>query len=98
VVLASVNSYFNEHPALPLHNNILSWSVWNRELMLDALFIKESFNVGIPKLRLIVTSHFLDLQITFILSSSCKLLEDLLGFTFISQKEHPSEARKIINN
>jgi len=66
--------------------------------MLDAFFIKESFNVRVPKLRPIVTSHFLDLHFQLTLSSSCKLLEDSLGVTFISHEEHPSEAIKIINN
>jgi len=66
--------------------------------MLDAFLIKEIFNVGVSKLCSVVTSHFLDIHFKLILSSSCKLLEDPLGFTFISQKEYPSEARKIINN
>jgi hypothetical protein len=32
------------------------------------------------------------------LGSSCKLLEDALDFTLITQKEYPSETRIAINN
>ena len=40
----------------------------------------------------------LDLQLIFILGSSYEFLDYPLSFTFILQKENPSEAGKIINN
>ena len=66
--------------------------------MLDNFFIKELFNVGVLELRPIVTSNSLDLDIKLILGSFCKLLEDAMYFTLVTQKEYPSETRIIINN
>jgi hypothetical protein len=58
--------------------------------MLDSFFIKVLFDVCVLELRPIVTSDFLDLDIKLILGSSCKLLENPLDLTFITQKENPS--------
>jgi hypothetical protein len=66
--------------------------------VLDSFFIKKFFNIGVLKLHAIVTSHFLNFQLKFILSSSNKLLDYLLHFTFIMQKGYSSETRIIINN
>jgi hypothetical protein len=66
--------------------------------MLDSFLIKELFNIGVLELRPIVTPNSLDLDIKLILGSSCKLLEDALDFTLITQKEYPSETRIVINN
>ena len=66
--------------------------------MLDSFFIKELFNIGVLELCSIVTSNSLDLDIKLILGSFCKLLEDAMYFTLVTQKEYPSETRIIINN
>jgi hypothetical protein len=66
--------------------------------MLDFFLIKELFNVDVLELRPIVTPNSLDLDIKLILGSSCKLLEDALDFTLVTQKEYPSETRIVINN
>ena len=89
---------FYQSSILPFHNAILLWSVWSREFMLDSFFIKKSFNICIPEFRAIVTSNILDLQLIFILGSSNEFLDYPLSFTLILQKEHPSEAGKIISN
>jgi len=89
---------FNQGSILPLHNAILLRSVWSGEFILDSLFIKKFFNICISKFRAIVTFNMLDLQLILILSSSYEFLDYPLSFTLILQKEHPSEAGKIINN
>jgi hypothetical protein len=66
--------------------------------MLAAFFIDEFFNLSVPKLRAIVTSYVLDLELELILNSSYELLNHSLCFTFILQKEYPSETTKVINN
>jgi hypothetical protein len=66
--------------------------------MFDSFFIKEFFNIGVPKFRTIVTSYILDLQLIFISSSSNEFLDNSLSFTFILQKEYPIETRKIVDN
>ena len=62
------------------------------------LLRQETLLVGVSKLGAIAASNFLDLHIKLILGPSCRFLECFLYFTFVMQKEHPSEARKIINN
>jgi hypothetical protein len=62
--------------------------------MLNSFIIKEFFNVGVLELRPIVTSNSLDLDIKLILGSSCKLLEDILSFTLITQKEYQVKQEK----
>jgi hypothetical protein len=66
--------------------------------MLDALLIKKLFNVGVAKFDAIVTLHFLDGQPELPLISSNKSLHFPLYFTLIIHKEHPREARIVINN
>jgi hypothetical protein len=45
---------------LPLHNTVLLRCLWRRELMLDALLLKKSFNLRVLELRSIVASNLLD--------------------------------------
>jgi hypothetical protein len=59
--------------------------------MTDSLFIEKFFYVGVLQFGAIVTSYSFDLDLKFILSSFCKLLECILNYAFIMQKEHPSE-------
>ena len=66
--------------------------------MTNSLFIKVLFYVGVLELGAIVASYSLDLGFKLILGSFCKFLEGLLYYTFIMQKEYPSETRIIINN
>ena len=66
--------------------------------MLDALFLKEAFNLRVLELRPVVASNFLDPQVELILSPSQESLQGLLGMRFFVQKEYPSEARIIIHN
>jgi hypothetical protein len=66
--------------------------------MLDAFFIEELFNLSIPKVRSIVTSYVLDLELELILKSSNEFFDHSLCFTFIMQKEYLSELGKFIYN
>jgi hypothetical protein len=59
--------------------------------MFDAFFIKKVFYLSVLELGVIVTSNLLDLDIKLILFPSQELLEHLLCFTFILQKEHPTK-------
>jgi hypothetical protein len=88
----------NESFVLSLHNTILLWSVGDQKLMLDAFFIQVLFNTCVLELCPIIASYSLDLHLKFILCSSYEPLYNLLGFTCITQKENPSDARKIIND
>jgi hypothetical protein len=45
---------------LSLHYTILLRCVGRRELMLDALLLKEAFNLRVLELRPVVASYFLD--------------------------------------
>jgi hypothetical protein len=98
VLIKNCSCGFDQRPILPLYNAILLMCVWCGEFMLDSFFIKKFFKIGVPKFRTIVTSYILDLQFIFILISSNEFLDNSLSFTFILQKEYPSEMRKIINN
>ena len=66
--------------------------------MLDALFIKKLFNLGVLELGPIVTSYFLDWETKFLLCSSNKGLHLVLYLALIKDKEYPSEMGIIINN
>jgi hypothetical protein len=66
--------------------------------MLDAFFIKKVFYFSVIELGAVVTSNLLDLGIKLILCPLQELLEHLLSFTLILQKEHPNKMRIIINN
>jgi hypothetical protein len=61
---------FNETSILPLHYPILLWSIWDGELVANA----------------IVTSYSLDLHIKFILGSYGKLLEYFMNFALVFHK------------
>jgi hypothetical protein len=66
--------------------------------MLDPFFIKKFLNIGVSEFQAIFTSYVLDFQLILILSCCNEFLNYSLSFTFILQKEYPSELRKIINN
>jgi len=66
--------------------------------MTNSFFIKILFYVGVLEFGAIVTSYFLDLGFKLVLGSFCKFLECFLYYTFVMQKEYPSETRIIINN
>src|SRR6185312_6914852 len=83
VLIKHCSCGLNESSIFPLNNSILLRGIWNRELVTNALFIKIFLYVGVLKFGAIVASHFLDLGLKFILSSSCKLLESFLHYTFI---------------
>jgi hypothetical protein len=59
--------------------------------MLGAFLIKIIFNLSVLEFGAIVTSYLLDLGIKLILSPLQELLEHLLCFTLVMQKECPSE-------
>ena len=89
---------FYESSILPLNNSILLRCVWYQEFMTNSFFIKIFFYVGVLELGAIVASYSLDLGFKLILGSFCKFLEGFLYYTFVMQKEYPSETRIIINN
>jgi hypothetical protein len=66
--------------------------------MLDALFIKKLFNLGVLEFGPIVTSHFLDGKIKLLLCSSNKGFHLIVYLALIIDKEYPSETGIIINN
>jgi hypothetical protein len=68
------------------------------KLMLDALFIKKFFNLGVLEFGPIVTSYFLIGKTKLFLCTSNKDLHLLLYLALIIKKEYPSEAGIIINN
>jgi hypothetical protein len=59
-----------ESSILSLHNTILLRCVGRRELMLDALLLKKSFNLRVLELRSIVASNLFYSQSELILSPS----------------------------
>jgi hypothetical protein len=81
----------NKCHILSFGHPILLWSIGCQKFMLDAFFIKIIFNLSVLKLGVIVTSYLLDFGIQLILSSLQELLEHLLCFTLVMQKEYPSE-------
>jgi hypothetical protein len=72
------------------------WSIECQKFILDAFWIKIIFNLRVLELGAIVTSYLLDFGIKLILSSLQELLEHLLYFTLVLQKEYPREMRIII--
>jgi hypothetical protein len=64
---------------LSLHNTILLGCVGRRELMLDALLLKKSFNLRVLELCSVVASDLLDSQSELILSPSQESVQGLLG-------------------
>jgi hypothetical protein len=66
--------------------------------MLDALILKEAFNLRILELCPIVASYLFYPQSKLILSPSQESFECILGLRFFLQKEYPSEARIVIHN
>jgi hypothetical protein len=66
--------------------------------MLDPFILKEFFNLSVLELCFIVSSYLFYYQVELILSPSQESLQSLLGFTFVMQKEYPSEACIVINN
>jgi hypothetical protein len=69
VLAISIKSY-----VLSLTNTILLRCVGRRELMLDALLLKKSFNLGVLELSSIVASNLFDSQSELILSPSQEFL------------------------
>jgi hypothetical protein len=59
--------------------------------MLDAFLAKILFHLSVLELGSVVTPYLLDLSIKLILSLLQELLEHLLCFTLVMQKEYPSE-------
>jgi hypothetical protein len=66
--------------------------------MLDSLLLKIPLNLQVLELHSIIASNLLDSQVELILNSPQESLQGPLGFTFILQKEYPSEASIVINN
>jgi hypothetical protein len=66
--------------------------------MLDALFIKKLFNLGVLEFGPIVTSYFFDGETELLLCSSNEDIYLLLYLALIIDKEYPSETGIIINN
>jgi hypothetical protein len=85
--------HIQESSIFSLHNTVLLRCVWRRELMLDALLLKKSFNLRVLELRSSVACNLFDSQSELILSPFQESLQGLLGLRFFLQKEHPSEAR-----
>ena len=54
--------------------------------MLDALVLKEAFNLRVLELRPVVASYFLHPQAKLILSPSQESFQSLLGLRFFLQK------------
>jgi hypothetical protein len=59
--------------------------------MLDVFLVKILFHLSVLELGSIITSYLLGLGIKLILDPLQELLEHLLGFTLIIQKEYPSK-------
>ena len=66
--------------------------------MLDALFIKKFFHIGVLEFCSIVTTHFLDWKTELSLFSSNEDFYLLLYLALVKHKEHPSETSIVINN
>jgi hypothetical protein len=57
--------------------------------MLDALFLKKYFNLGVLELHSIIASNLFDSQSELILSPSRRILIKSLGFEFFPAKRTP---------
>jgi hypothetical protein len=88
----------NKSPILSFGHPILLWSIECQKFMLVAFLIKIIFNLNVLELGAIVTFYLLDFGIKLILRSLKELLEHLLCFILVLQKEYLSETRIIINN
>jgi hypothetical protein len=62
--------HIQESSILSLHNTALLRCVGRRELMLDDLLLKKSFNLRVLELRSVVASNLFDSQSELILSPS----------------------------
>ena len=65
--------------------------------MLDSMLVQKCFHLGVLELRAIVTSHFDQVHLPFILYSYNEMLELLVNLCLVLEKEHPSIATIIIN-
>jgi hypothetical protein len=66
--------------------------------MLDALFIKKLFNLGVLEFSPIVASNFLNRKTELLLCSSNKGFHLILYLALIIDKEYPSKMGIVINN
>ena len=87
-----------ERHVLPLYHTILLRCVGSGELVLDPFLLKELLHLKVLELGPVVAPYLLHLELKLVLSSPEEALEGPLGFRLILQKEHPSEAGKVINN
>jgi hypothetical protein len=70
VLIKHGTCHIKESSILPLHNTVLLRGVGRRELMLDVLVLKKTFNLRVLELCSIVASNLLDSQSKLILSPS----------------------------
>ena len=66
--------------------------------MLDPFLLKEFLYLKVLELGPVVAPYLLHFELKLILSSPEEAFEGPLGFGLFLQKEHPSEAGKVINN
>ena len=90
--------HIDERSVLPLYHTILLWCVGSGELVLDPFLLKKLLHLKVLEFGPVVAPYLLHLELKLILSSPEEALEGPLGFRLILQKEHPSEAGKIIYN
>ena len=83
---------------LPLYHTVLLWCVGSGELVLDTFFLKILLHLQILELGPVFAPYLLHFELKLILSSPEEAFEGPLGFGLFLQKEHPSEAGKVINN
>jgi hypothetical protein len=81
--------HIHQSSVLFLHNIILLRCVGRRELMLDVLHLKKSFNLRVLEPCPIIASNLLDPQSELILSLSQELLQSFPGLRFFLQKRIP---------
>jgi hypothetical protein len=86
VLIKHCPCHIQEISILSLHNTVLLRCVGRRELMVDALLLKKSFNLRILELCSIVASNLIDSQSELILSPSQESLLGLLGLRFSCKK------------
>ena len=87
-----------KRPVLPLYHTILLWCVGSGELVLDPLLLKKLLHLKVLEFGPVVAPYLLHFELKLILSPPEEALEGPLGFRLILQKEHPSEAGKVIYN
>ena len=93
VLTENCSRHFNESFVLSFNNSILLGSVCSKELMSNTIFIEKFIDVNIFELGSIVTSDMLDSHIIFILGLLGESFEDILGASFVFEKEYPSVSR-----